>query len=144
MFRNITIGVDGSDHSWHALKVACDLARRYSARLHIVHVPDVPPSAMSIGVGAVDFPVDVEQLMAEGQAVMADAATRARADGVEPASQIVSTGTASAEIIQTAETTGSDLIVTGRRGVGSVMGLLLGSTSQKIAHDAPCACLTVK
>jgi len=144
MFRNITIGIDGSEHSWRALSIACDLARRYEARLHIVHVPDVPPSAMAIGVGAVDIPVDMEQIMASGHAIMADAATRARADGIEPASQIVRTGAASAEIILTAETTGSDLIVTGRRGVGSVAGLLLGSTSQQIAHDAPCACLTVK
>ena len=144
MFKNITLGVDGSDHGWRALDVACDLARRYASNLHIVHVPEVPPAAMAVGIGAIDIPVDMAQIMATGQAVMADAATRARDHEIEPTSQIVRTGIASAEIIHTAESTASDLIVSGRRGVGSVASFLLGSTSQKIAHDAPCACLTVK
>ncbi len=144
MFENITIGIDGSDHAWRALEVASDLAQRYEGKLHIVHVPEVPPSAMAIGIGAIDVPVDMEQVMTAGQAVMAEAATRARALGVEPSSQIVRTGMASTEIIQAAESTNSDLIVTGRRGVGNIASLLLGSTSQRIAHEAPCACLTVK
>ena len=144
MFENITIGVDGSDQGWRALEVASDLATRYEAQLHIIHVPEIPPSAMAIGIGAIDVPVDMEQIMIAGQAVMAEAATRARDLGIEPSSQIVRTGTASSEIIHAAESTNSDLIVTGRRGVGNLTSLLLGSTSQKIAHEAPCACLTVK
>lgn len=144
MFENITIGVDGSDHCWRALEVACDMAKRYEANLHIIHVPEVPPSAMAIGIGAIDVPIDMEQVMSAGQAVMTDAAARARNFGVEPSSQIVRTGITSTEIIHAAESTNSDLIVTGRRGAGSIASLLLGSTSQKIAQEAPCACLTVK
>ncbi|EBA13991.1 universal stress protein [Roseobacter sp. CCS2] len=144
MFNNITIGIDGSDHCWRALVIACDLAQRYTAQVHIIHVPEIPPSAMAMGVGAIDVPVDMEQIMRAGQAIMADAATRAREHGIEPSSQIVRLGIPSTEIIQVVESTGSDLVVTGRRGRGGVASLLLGSTSQKIAHDAPCACLTVK
>lgn len=144
MFSNITVGVDGSDHGWRALEVACDLAQHYKAKLHLVHVPEIPPSAMAIGIGAIDVPVDMEQIMTSGQAVMADAATRARDLGIEPSSQIVRTGVASEEILYTADRTNTDLIVSGRRGMGNVASLLLGSTSQKIAHDATCACLTVK
>ena len=144
MFSNITVGVDGSDHGWRALEVACDLAQHYNASVHLVHVPEIPPSAMAIGIGAIDVPIDMEQVMSAGQAVMAEAATLSRGHGVEPSSQIVRTGIASAEILHTAESTETDLIVSGRRGVGNVASLLLGSTSQKIAHDAQCACLTVK
>ena len=75
---------------------------------------------------------------------MAEAATIARNAGVEPAKQFVRNGTPSHEATSVAKETNSDLIVTGRRGVGGLHGLLLGSTSQKIAHDAPCAFLTVK
>ena len=37
-----------------------------------------------------------------------------------------------------------DIIVMGRRGLGDLAGLLLGSVSQKVLHLAECACLTVK
>ncbi|PJI84394.1 nucleotide-binding universal stress UspA family protein [Yoonia maricola] len=144
MFDNITIGVDGSDHGWRAFDLACDLAQRYDAQLHVVHVPEIPPSAIAIGIGAIDVPIDLEQIISDGQAVMADAATRARAQGVEPSSQIVRTGVAATEILHVANSTSSDLIVSGRRGMGDVASLFLGSTSHKIAQEAQCACLTVK
>ncbi|MDP5086080.1 MAG: universal stress protein [Yoonia sp.] len=144
MFKNITVGIDGSDHCWRALDLACDLAKHYEGKIHLVHAPEIPPSAMVIGIGAIDMPVDMEQIMATGQAVMVQAAKRARANGSEPASQIVRIGTPASEVIHTAEATSSDLIVTGRRGVGGMASLFLGSTSQKIAHEAQCAVLTVK
>ena len=37
-----------------------------------------------------------------------------------------------------------DLIVMGRRGLGDLGGLLMGSVSHKVCHLADCACLTVK
>lgn len=144
MFENITVAVDGSEHGWRALAVTCDLAKRYDAKVHIVHVPEVQQPAMAVGMSVVDIPIDMEQIMATGQAVLADAATKAREHGLEPGSQIVQPGIPSELVIHVADTTNSDLIVTGRRGMGSVASLLLGSTSQKIAHDAQCACLTVK
>jgi nucleotide-binding universal stress UspA family protein len=144
MFKNITVAIDGSDHAWRALQVACDLAKHYESKVHLVHTPEVPTSGIAVGSGAVEIPPTTVQIMEAGQAVMAEAATMANDLGVTPATQIVRNGTPSAEAIHAAETTGSDLIVTGRRGRGGVASLLMGSTSQKIAHDATCACLTVK
>jgi nucleotide-binding universal stress UspA family protein len=47
------------------------------------------------------------------------------------------------EIVACAEKCGADLIITGRRGLGSLGALVQGSTSQKINHLAKCACMTV-
>lgn len=144
MFKNITVAVDGSDHAWHALGVACDLAKHYQSQIHIMHTPELPATAIAVGSGAVEIEPSAADIAKAGEVVMAEAATIARDAGVEPASQLVRNGTPSSEAIAVAEQTGSDLIVTGRRGIGGLKGLFLGSTSQKIAHDARCAVLTVK
>ena len=58
-------------------------------------------------------------------------------------SQMVSGDPAHA-IVEEAKAHKSDLIVMGRRGLGSLTGLLVGSTTTKVAQLAPCAVLTVK
>jgi nucleotide-binding universal stress UspA family protein len=144
MFKNITVAIDGSDHAWRALAVACDLAQHYDGQIHLVHTPELRSTGIAVGSGAVEIqPTDAEIAKA-GEVVMAEAATIARDAGVEPANQFVRNGTPSKEVTDVAAETDSDLIVTGRRGVGGIQGLFLGSTSQKIAHEAPCAFLTVK
>jgi nucleotide-binding universal stress UspA family protein len=52
-------------------------------------------------------------------------------------------GDAAKQIIACADDCGADLIVTGRRGLGSLGALVQGSTSQSINHLATCACLSV-
>ncbi|GIT91067.1 universal stress protein UspA [Jannaschia pagri] len=144
MFKNITVAVDGSDHARHALSVACDLAQQYHGQLHLIHAPEVSSTGLAVGSGAIEIAPTQEAIQAAGADVMAAAATQVRAAGLEPASETVRYGRPSAEVCGLADETGSDLIVTGRRGMSSVQGLVLGSTSQRIAHDAPCAVLTVK
>jgi len=38
----------------------------------------------------------------------------------------------------------AELVVMGRRGLGNVAGLVMGSVSHKVAHLTECSCLTVK
>ncbi|MEO1639295.1 MAG: universal stress protein [Pseudomonadota bacterium] len=144
MFKNITVAVDGSEHSWKALAAACDLAKHYSADIHLVHTPEMLTTGIAVGAGAIEIAPTNVAVAEAGAAIMAEAATKARNAGIDPVTQDVKYGTPSTEALRIAEETGSDLIVTGRRGVGSLHGLLLGSTSQQIAHHAKCAVLTVK
>ena len=53
-------------------------------------------------------------------------------------------GKAADNIIAAAAKENADLIVMGRRGLGDVAGLLMGSVSHKVTHLSDCACLTVK
>ena len=55
----------------------------------------------------------------------------------------VERGEAAEHIVACAEACGADLIVTGRRGLGSVGSLLQGSTTLQVNHLAKCACLSV-
>ncbi|MCO4846758.1 MAG: universal stress protein [Yoonia sp.] len=144
MFKDITVAVDGSDHARNALEIACDIAKLYEGNIHLVHTPEVQSTGIAVGSGAVEILPTDAAIQDAGHDVMADAVKRARAAGCEPKNQIIGNGRPSTEVIAAAKDTGSDLIVMGRRGLGGVQSFLMGSTSQKIAHDAPCAVLTVK
>lgn len=64
------------------------------------------------------------------------------AQGLECSSTIV-TGDAKQEILAAADRLGSELIVTGARGLGGFAGLFLGSVSRAISGTAECSVLVV-
>jgi nucleotide-binding universal stress UspA family protein len=58
---------------------------------------------------------------------------------------VVATRAGNAErLIEYASPRGIDLIVLGRRGIGQIRGLLMGSVSWKVNSLAECPVLTVK
>jgi nucleotide-binding universal stress UspA family protein len=67
----------------------------------------------------------------------------AKQAGVEAPVMLSAVGDAAQEIVAAAERLGADLIVLGRRGVGAMEELLLGSVSQKVLHRARSNVLTV-
>ena len=82
--------------------------------------------------------------LALGERLMEDAKARARQQAVPSIRTVVREGDPAAAILTVAGEENADLIVMGRRGLGDLAGLLLGSVSHKVAHLAECACLTVK
>ncbi|MEO1549524.1 MAG: universal stress protein [Pseudomonadota bacterium] len=147
MFKTITIGIDGSDASINALRAACDMAQRFGAQLHLVHTPQ--PQTVAFALGAVPG-YDMATTM-PSQAEVEDAAQKVLARGLEIAKEMgqpvaetySQRGDPIAQIIKVAEACGADLIVTGRRGLGNLGALILGSTSLGIANRARCAVLSV-
>ncbi|MEM8728627.1 MAG: universal stress protein [Pseudomonadota bacterium] len=147
MFQTIVVGVDGSEPSDKALRMACDLARKYDAILHLVHSPQqeatVFASAAVVGLPAVaDIPTQVS-LDALGQAILSQAKAIAAECGRPDVHTHLLQGDPGDEIVECAVRVDADLIVTGRLGLGNLAGLVLGSTTQRIMHDAKCAVLTV-
>ena len=144
MFERIIVATDGSDHAKEAVKVACDLTRKYGSRLHIVHTPQAIGDTLIVGYTAVPVPPTKEEIEKAGREVIGATEASVREAGVtEFTSQLVSGDPAHA-IVEEAKAHKSDLIVMGRRGLGSLTGLLVGSTTTKVAQLAPCAVLTVK
>jgi nucleotide-binding universal stress UspA family protein len=82
--------------------------------------------------------------VALGERLMDDAKARAREQAVASVRAVVREGDPATAILNVANEEQADLIVMGRRGLGDLAGLLLGSVSHKVAHLAECACLTVK
>lgn len=143
MFEKIVIGVDGSEQSKAAVLTACDIAKKYKSNLYLVHSPEVETTGIAVGSGAVELDPDPKVVAAAGEKVMQAARDLATKSGCAPSQCVVGNDAPANEILKCADEIGADLIVLGRRGLGSVKSLLLGSVSQKVSHEATCACMTV-
>ena len=147
MFSKIVVGLDGSEASETALRVACEISTKFGSEIHLVHTPQPQTVAFAMGAMAgyhavTTMPSDAE--VQEAAQKIVDAAIKIATDcGQEVAQSHISRGDPVDKIISCAQDCGADLIVTGRRGLGNIGALVLGSTSQGISHNAKCAVLSV-
>jgi nucleotide-binding universal stress UspA family protein len=79
-----------------------------------------------------------------GERLVAGARWQAEHAGVAKVTGLVEDGDPAHRIVEVARRENVDLIVMGRRGIGDLKGLLLGSVTHKVAQAATCACLTVE
>jgi nucleotide-binding universal stress UspA family protein len=147
MITRILVAVDGSEPASRAVALGADLAVKYGAPLHLVHViARLEPSKELLEfarVERVETPLAVE-LMGVGQAIVAGARGAAAARGATRVREDVLTGDPADALLGYARDLGIDLIVMGRRGVGPIRGLLVGSVSLKVTSLAECPVLTVR
>ena len=134
----ILLPTDFSDTAGYALDYARELAGRFGASVHLLHV--VPDPMQNWAVDA--MPVDTD--LAERW--KADAERRleeVRLDGLQTVRAVL-IGHAFVEILRYAADNEIDMIVMGTHGRGPVEHLLLGSVAEKVVRKASCPVLTVK
>ncbi|MEX2520303.1 MAG: universal stress protein [Paracoccaceae bacterium] len=145
MFRTIIIAYDGSDHAKRAIAVACDVAKKYEAKLWVSHTPEggSTPIAVDPFIGAIGAPLPPEEIAESAKAAIDEAEALVRAGGCELTGSRVGSVATAEDVAALASEIKADLIVMGRRGRGAVAGLLFGSATQEVSRAAPCAVLTV-
>ena len=134
----VVVGVDTSDHAISVVKTAIAEARRRDAVLHVVHVFH-PPVIPYLGA-----PVDLR--------VMAEAEREAVWNHINPhlarididVEQVNLEGYPPDSLVDYVVSVEADLLVVGSRGRGELAALILGSTSHRAVHLAPCDVLVVK
>jgi nucleotide-binding universal stress UspA family protein len=146
--RNILVALDGSESAGRALALAGDLAVRYGATLHLVHVVPRPMVVSEelrefARTERVDLPVAVE-MSGLGQSIIAAGRAAAAAKKAHSVKTEVLSGDAAERLLEYAREQAIDLIVLGRRGIGQIRGLLMGSVSWKVNSLAECPVLTVR
>ena len=119
--KNILVASDGSSGSWEPVRATAGLAAAFDANVDVVHVAD----------GKHDVDEDI---------LGAQLAEIAEATGREP-DLAKPDGHATREIVDTAKSKGSSLIVTGRRGLRGIKSL--GSVSERIVVGAECSVLLI-
>jgi nucleotide-binding universal stress UspA family protein len=134
--------VDFSVFSTRALRHATALARRFRARLVVLHVvPQWQPYANMpayLPAPVLANPVLCEQVNRDLSAFVADAV----ADGV-PVELVVREADPWREILSVADEKGVDLVVMGTHGRGGFEQLLMGSVAEKVLNRASCPVVTV-
>jgi nucleotide-binding universal stress UspA family protein len=147
MISSIVVGFDGSEAAERALRMGCQLAQKFDAHIEVSHTPldeTVTFAAEAISGFYVGPSVAQEALLREAAEKMAERAKTIAADaGTSNLEVHIGHGDPVDAVLERAKAAKADLIVTGRRGLGSVSGLFLGSTSQSISKKATCACMTV-
>jgi nucleotide-binding universal stress UspA family protein len=148
MAQTILVATDGSDHARRAVIMAAALAGIYDAKLILLHVlPDVVNENIPGHLGKF---VELERLdlgdvlNAIADSIIREATQMAQEQGAKDIESFVPSGSPSKEILKAADHYDADFIVMGRRGLGDLEGLLLGSVSHKVSHLAKQTCITVR
>ena len=174
MYKTILCATDGSASADAAVALAAELAKAFKSRLIYLHVAQPgrmtdalrrlaesenvtePHEEHYLNLTEVpDWFDDVEELnarvrddltMAEflGQRYLTDAQEVAKKEGMAGVETMIERGDPADEIVRVAKHVEADAIVMGARGLSDLKSLLLGSVSHKVAHLAPCTCITVR
>jgi nucleotide-binding universal stress UspA family protein len=130
--ETIGVGYDGSPEARAALELARDLAKAAGARLRVIDVVVPPEPGGPFPAYRPDWTeharIRREEAEERVEAVLADLGDVATGD--------IAFGDPARELAY--EANHLDLLVTGSRGYGPVRRLMLGSTSAKLVHEAPC------
>jgi nucleotide-binding universal stress UspA family protein len=142
--KNILVPTDFGEAADVALTYGRELATRFGATLHLVHVADnLRLSALAEAHG---------EMMARLQAEIEEAANRQLderlidSDGSGPATRrtVLSSISPVVAIVDYARDNGIDLIVIGTHGRGPLKHLVMGSVAERVVRTAPCPVLTVR
>jgi nucleotide-binding universal stress UspA family protein len=134
--KRIVVGVDGSSASKAALEWALDEARRRQAELDVVMAWDpVPMYGPGFGTGVVTEGT-YEALEASTQRCVDRLVDESAARGDDlTIHRLVRCGRPTLALLD--ESKGADLLVVGARGVGGVVGLVLGSVASEVVKRSP-------
>jgi len=140
MFDKILLAVDGSDHALQAARKAAELARAMNSKdFRIVVAYDfIPPY-----LGEPNMQSAINARMDDANAFVQKAMETVGKIPCEIHTELIE-GSPAEAIIKVANSFKCDVIVMGSRGLGTLAGLLLGSTSQKVVAHAPCPVLIVR
>jgi len=143
--KKILYPSDFSKHSLASLPMALDLASKYDAELHLLHVID---DSYQYWMGGSESAVPVaisENEISESALHEMDNFVAKNLSGND--GQLVKKmvhGRPFLEIINYARNQQIDLIAISTHGHGALASMLLGSVTEKVVRKAPCAVLTIR
>jgi nucleotide-binding universal stress UspA family protein len=137
----VVAGVDDSEPSERAAAAACRVAACLGAEVHAVFVAHVPAAMLAVLAGVPAAAADV----LAAQRAAAWARVGPVLDGASvPVRRVDLEGYPSDTLVSYAAEVEAAMVVVGTRGRGDLASLVLGSTSHRVAHNAPCDVLIAR
>ena len=142
-FRHILAPTDFSEYSKQAVVAALELARRFGAKLTILHVVELPPYPVEGYVPPAVNATFLDDLERQATQDLAQLVPEAEANNVEVV-RLVAVGSPYRTIIDTAEAAQVDLIVMATAGRSGFSRLIMGSIAERVVRTATCPVLTIR
>lgn len=141
MFQRVIIGIDGSERSWKAGLRAHEMGLLKGAQVELVAAFD--DARLTYG-GLLSLSREQSDQLKESlrSKVLEPARAALAAKGLEAETLMVE-GAASEALCEHARHHHADLIIVGRRGMGAIERMLVGSVSLSLVRRAPCPVLIV-
>jgi nucleotide-binding universal stress UspA family protein len=143
--KDILVATDFGGASDSALSYGRELAGRFGATLHVLHIAqNFYVTTFGADTYAAIVPEMQEEIIASAKKRLAEAVLDS--DGSGPATKpVVMTSSSPAyAIVDYARDHGIDLIVMGTHGRGALAHLVMGSVAERVVRLAPCPVLTVR
>ena len=139
MYKKILLASDGSENAGRAAKEAAKLAKKLSSQIILTYITGTPPQSKLVKAN-----FDVHSILIEdAEEKIKDTISTLKEDNI-PYTLKVAIGDPADEIIRTASKEEAELIILGSRGLGTIKGVVLGSVSQKVTHNAECPVMIVR
>lgn len=145
-FTRILVPTDFSAPSEAALATAKEMATRFGASLHLVHVLEDPYAIAAYSADVMGYlpPGIKDSWEREAERHLSALLTPAERAQFRATTTVLFSGSAAISIVEHARDHHMDLIVMGTHGRGGVAHLLLGSVTERIVRTANCPVLTVR
>lgn len=138
VFSKILVAIDGSESAKKAFTKSLLLALKCNSKLDLVHVV---PCELG-GDSATTFEL-IEQLQTKAKIILDEYRKEAIKNNI-PIEVMLKQGDPAQIIIEIANASNYDLIITGSRGMSAFKELLLGSVTLKVIHHVHCPVMVVR
>ena len=137
--KQVMVPVDDSQYSFDAVQYSIDYAESTECQILLLHCHKQFPTV----IGEPHLQASINKILENANKLMEPYREIYHENGVhfkellleEPAGKVIS---------ETAKIEDINLIIMGSRGKSDLAGLILGSTTHKVLHTAPCPVLVVR
>jgi nucleotide-binding universal stress UspA family protein len=140
--KRILIAVDGSESAYRATDFALTLAKKLGSSVYFVHVVDVAPYPM-YKEDVSDYVEEESSFEDRGKEILSNCLQKAKSRKVK-AKSFLAVGDPSHEIVQFGINNKCDCVVMGKRGLGKLERILVGSITDQVTKLASIPSIIVK
>jgi nucleotide-binding universal stress UspA family protein len=142
--KNVLVATDFSEPSDAALLYGRELASRFGATLHVLHVAENLYLSFSAGNHAIPVPDLQRQIENDARRYLHELLIDSDGSGPPTVPAIRTSSSPAMAIVEYARDHDMDIIVMGTHGRGALAHLVMGSVAERVVRLAPCPVLTVR